>query len=401
MQIINKLNKIKSPHYRVEFDIDNNPFDDGYLLPKPIVDNLYNKWEETRPLTGVSHYNFKFNLKTDFTGNYISKYDNPVFDANALTRSNFPVIVYDGAYVHTQTFNSTQWTVNHDLGARYVIVQVYNENFELINPESVNLYATGQTIINFNSEMKGIALVTRAEFIQYQGDYLETWDINHYLNVKYINSQLFDDDRMLQWPENQRILTTNYFQISGAVGYTIARRPDYIHTQTFLTDTWTIPHNLGAVGVIIDVYDNNDYRIKPESIVLNGTESATIYFNESISGTAIVKGIGNPSFYGFDEKFEGNWIIKIGNGENLSDWDYINNNDIKNPLLTIQCDTDNYEITNDGYIFTFQIPQDFVGYITEVGLWDINGEIALYSKIDNIYCHWAFYTDVTIFLNYK
>ena len=36
-------NKILSTHYKVEFTIDKNPYDDGYILPKSLADDLYSK----------------------------------------------------------------------------------------------------------------------------------------------------------------------------------------------------------------------------------------------------------------------------------------------------------------------------------------------------------------------
>jgi len=62
-------------------------------------------------------------------------------------------------YVHTQTSDSTAWTVVHDLGERYVVAQVYDDNDYYILPQDIHLDSTSQLTITFVENQKGSAVI--------------------------------------------------------------------------------------------------------------------------------------------------------------------------------------------------------------------------------------------------
>lgn len=64
----------------------------------------------------------------------------------------------------------------------------------------------------------------------------------------------------------------------------------YVHTFAAGT-SFTVTHNLGQKYVLVQVYDNTDNQIIPQSIVLNSTTQCTVTVNSSVAVTVVVMGI--------------------------------------------------------------------------------------------------------------
>jgi len=62
-------------------------------------------------------------------------------------------------YLHNQTSDSTSWNVVHNLGEKYVVVQVYDENDYFILPQDIHLDSTSEVTITFVENQKGSAIV--------------------------------------------------------------------------------------------------------------------------------------------------------------------------------------------------------------------------------------------------
>jgi hypothetical protein len=107
-------------------------------------------------------------------------------------------------------------------------------------------------------------------------------------------------------------------QTVGLSGLGFVTRPDYTHTQNTLSNTWNINHNLGFIGVMLDIYDGDDKKIIPDTISLTDMNNCTLTFSTPVSGNAGIRSAGNPSLGGdIEGKFSGAFIIKLGNGEDL------------------------------------------------------------------------------------
>lgn len=68
----------------------------------------------------------------------------------------------------TQSFaNSNTWTVNHNLGYRYVLIQTYDTNFDEIIPQNIDLLDTNTAVISFPTLESGTAVATLGGALQY------------------------------------------------------------------------------------------------------------------------------------------------------------------------------------------------------------------------------------------
>jgi len=102
-------------------------------------------------------------LATGATVNNISN-DSATDSATALLTSeavhNLFASEITGAHIHTQSSASTSWTVTHNLGYKYVNVQVIDDNDKAIIPDEITFNSTSQLTVTFLSAESGYAAVT-------------------------------------------------------------------------------------------------------------------------------------------------------------------------------------------------------------------------------------------------
>jgi len=62
----------------------------------------------------------------------------------------------------------------------------------------------------------------------------------------------------------------------------------YIHEQSATATTWTITHNLGEENVILQVYDDSNQMIIPDTVTPTDTNEIVMTFNIATAGRAII-----------------------------------------------------------------------------------------------------------------
>ena len=120
-----------------------------------------------------------------------------------------------GRYLHSQSVASTTWTVNHSLEYDYPSVTIYDVNNKVIIPDEITRVSNNQLTITFASAESGNAHVSVGGISNLSGDrYLytqstpaSTWTINHALNYKYVNVDVYDNNDQLMLP--QTVTATN------------------------------------------------------------------------------------------------------------------------------------------------------------------------------------------------
>ncbi len=92
-----------------------------------------------------------------FTG---SLYGTASWAQNSLTASyavSASYVVNQNYATFTQSVPSTTWTFNHNLNFRTPIITVYDNNYEVVIPDSVFGSSDNQSIITFSSARAGYA----------------------------------------------------------------------------------------------------------------------------------------------------------------------------------------------------------------------------------------------------
>ena len=159
---------------------------------------------------------------------------------------------------------------------------------------------------------------------------------------------------------------------------------DWIMTNN-IPATWNIEHNLNAGGLIVECFDDVGETIRPQDITLTTPNSASIAFPAST--------VGSANFIYFPRTFviETNEddITGVGIGENLGYWKIGDGeeqeynpagaNDIQSTTLSGSFDNVYENDSGTHYIIEFVISSITDLTITEIGLFNEDGNIMFYT----------------------
>jgi hypothetical protein len=140
-----------------------------------------------------------------------------------------------------------------------------------------------------------------------------------------------------------------------------------LYIQSTEESTWTVTHNLGYRGVLLNVYNLDNEIIYPDNIQLTDKNSLTLSFNTPVSGYVSVLSVGSPIFSDIlsDSKF----VLSEGN---ILDYKY-------SLIPTEVWDSNDY-----AYI-RIDIPKEYEIEINEMGLLDNTDKILFSSICDTLY----------------
>ena len=429
-------NWILSPHYRVEVDLTGQPMGDTYIITEDLINELVRYWEYTRPINKFVNYNYVLAplAEMDDFGSVISTYDssyngflNTVFTGTYFSPAAEVAVaggVYvDNTYVHTQKVASTFWKINHNLGMHDLIIQCFNINNEMIYPSDIEIHSDvspNSIDLTFNEAIRGKAFVAGKDYVEtipptasaniwnithglgtsgtgLIAPVVQIWDYNisggnefrrkmHPDEIIDIDLDQFDadfGDYTLQ--TSAGVSGTNYTYEISAAGYGTVRRGSQVYIQSTPSSTWNITHNLNALGLIVQVF-NEKQVIKPSEINLQTFNSTTITFTEEITGYAhLIKfarileesedtldptGLDILSTYGTQGYFE------TGDGF-LEGYDYTTNNRLINTTSTGSINS--IVESGDYYYLDFIIPTGLALNIKEVGIFNNENNMMFYS----------------------
>ena len=128
-------------------------------------------------------------------------------------------------YLHSQSAASTTWTVNHSLEYDYPSVTIYDVNNKVIIPDEITRVSNNQLTITFASAESGNAHVSVGGISNLAGDrYLytqstpsSTWTITHALNYKYVNVDVYDNNDQLMLPQTVTATNNNTLTLVFAI----------------------------------------------------------------------------------------------------------------------------------------------------------------------------------------
>ena len=128
-------------------------------------------------------------------------------------------------YLHSQSAASTTWTVNHNLEYDYPSVTIYDNTNKVIIPDEITRISNNQLTITFASAESGNAHISVGGISNIAGDrYLytqstpaSTWTITHALNYKYVNVDVYDNNDQLMLPQTVTATNNNTLTLVFAV----------------------------------------------------------------------------------------------------------------------------------------------------------------------------------------
>jgi hypothetical protein len=151
------------------------------------------------------------------------------------TSNNLPVWVpmtrEIDMFSYSQTTSSSSWTINHNLNTTGLIVQIFNDSNEVIIPDTITILSNSQVVVTFAGTTTGRAVL-----------------------------------------------------LSGSIDGNTKPTYAFEFTQTSLSDTWVINHNLGYEPIVRIFIGNQE--VQPESITFNSINQVTVTFDQAYVGVA-------------------------------------------------------------------------------------------------------------------
>jgi hypothetical protein len=137
-----------------------------------------------------------------------------------------------GGKIHTQSSAASTWTVSHNLGVQYPNVTVYDNNNNVIIPQTIVATDANTLTLTFGSAVAGYAVAGIGGIINVQGRTTQqyftastTWSFAHNLGDKYVSLQAFDDAFEMMIPTTIRLVdfTSSLLLFdSASSGYAVA-----------------------------------------------------------------------------------------------------------------------------------------------------------------------------------
>lgn len=287
-----------STQYIIEADLTEFPVESEKIISKETTDILFRFWEEFRPIHRTSKYQMIISPITDFTGQNVSLYDRqliPYLNTKLLFVLGTVEKIESGAYIDYITNKKTH-IVNHQLGSTRLLIDVYDRYFSKITFDEINYIKTlseNRVEVDFVSEKSFFVMVKKAEDFYLKSDYDDTVIIKHPHNTISIVTQSV---------LGGYIVEAEYIQLSGndTIYYSPTEEIDNIWSfpsdftsKTFEDTIWEIKHNLGNDAVIMEIYDEDNYKLHPDNIQIIDENNVEVSFQSSTKGRCEIVSVGN------------------------------------------------------------------------------------------------------------
>jgi hypothetical protein len=418
-----------TPHYIVEVDLTNEPMGDittnlfrdtatNAVISESRWTELTRNWEYVRPTGKYVQYQQLIAplAREDRTGDAVNLYPDSLlgyfdtYHTGSLLLSAGSPTPSGGiqTYTHRQTYDSDQWTFTHGLSGN-VIVQTWQVSgsdfmhFTRIEPDEIVALSSNILRIFFEEPVSGLATVAGPlPGITY--DHIDsgfTWYIPHNLgtdapsgypiaiDVSYWNSP------SAAVPSGSELLTDDTLEATwttSVAGSVFVRNADYLHTQSTSSASWTINHGMNTFAPITQIYDADGFHIEPIEMY-GDNNTITVTLENSEIGTAHLIYLERDFILLTDDPLD---IMENGISPSSGYWQ-VGNGETEgyNPFDTLQLESPTtsgsywriWEDTNHWYI-DFIVPVGEIGEdlsITEVGLFNINGDMIYYSKCSTLF----------------
>ena len=173
---------------------------------------------------------------------------------------------HSGNFTHTQSVAATEWIINHNLGARFVDIEIidaegtaYDGRFDY---PSISFEDPDNAVITFTEPMTGWAVVSHGVAV--------IGDVTELANVAVSGS---------------------YLDLRDAPPIS-TRTGTHTHTQDVAEYQWTIHHGLGTRFVDVEIIDAEgvlfDGRFDYPTITFVDADTLTVTFTEAQAGWAVI-----------------------------------------------------------------------------------------------------------------
>lgn len=160
-------------------------------------------------------------------------------------------------------------------------------------------------------------------------------------------------------------------------GYAINGRFDYEHVQTTPNNIWTVNHMLKSESLMIEVFDEHDNLIKPDSIQIISKNICEITFGSMIGGRAVIKLVGVLGT-SMESAYNDISYVKIGIGTTGLYWEPTIQQNLEDPIDVKFVVTKMYDSVYYYFKAVVEYETDDVN-ITELGLFTSDDKLLFYT----------------------
>jgi hypothetical protein len=261
-----------------------------------------------------------------------------ISDAN-ITSVNFSsavdgygIILKDGVYAYNfKTTPLSEWSINHALGKRELLVQTFDVNDLMTQANNIHLDDENNCTITWSKPTSGYAILKTVEHETSLPNWTDKVLSTHYkVEIDLSCAPLNDDDTIPKilsestidsliekWESMRPVTRVSHYHelISPITDFTGAYYPLYSGYNSFLltkycassseyvpaasasemvynqysnSNKWVVTHNFGTRNLIVQCYDRSNNRIWPKSILGRYNNQIDIEFDKSVNGTAAV-----------------------------------------------------------------------------------------------------------------
>jgi len=241
-------------------------------------------------------------------------------------------IVINEASEKQNSLFSSVWTITHTLGKKGIIVDVYGVGNERIVPDEVQILDDDTIQLTFSESLSGYVLLTEIGTVPLLVNQFSNFDdlilSPHYIveldltaepmSSTTILSEATSENLISYWEKTRPINNVSNYQLvfspkSDTSGnyhnlYESTSTDAYARSKLIIdpsyfdmsigdyfissfianNDQWIVNHNLNALYLIVQCYDENDEFIKPDSIYYTDSNTVVINFGDIVNGTVLI-----------------------------------------------------------------------------------------------------------------
>lgn len=290
--------KILSTQYIIEGDLTDEPINNEVILNSDTTNALHQLWEEFRPINRVAEYKLLISPLSDFSKSDISLYSSeliPYLDTNSevsLTKFDEE----DSSDASIEYIEHSNVTLYHGLGSKKLLIDLYDDNLDKLQKSKINyirIIDDNRIEVNLTEDISAFVLIKKVS-IQEQR-YIEN-AIRHPFNTKRLITQFYRDGFAIDTNEVRLygndliyVYTDEVDSINDGAIIPYVRNVDAGSSGTI----WNIEHLLNSDAVLVDVFDEDDYKLVPNRLEIIDENNIEVEFSESKSGYVLIEPIGN------------------------------------------------------------------------------------------------------------
>jgi hypothetical protein len=197
--------------------------------------------------------------------------------------------------IYHQISDGLVWKIKHQMYTETMVIQCYDEGYNRMWPDKIEVINTGLVEITWSSARKGyIFLESDEDYLHSQNDGSIEWILAHDQSAKEVISQYQSLLYNMMLPDNVN-LRTNFIDVDFSEaedGYALVLKDNVVAvTQSTAASTWSMNHGLGVKEVLVQSFDTGDDMIQPAGIHLDDEDNCTLTWGVPTSGYIVVRSV--------------------------------------------------------------------------------------------------------------